>query len=136
MVANRWFSKADYWLVQFPLLVPLTLVLDLLLGSCFTLPPGPLCDEGMVLFLEGGCDWGGRRPLDLVAHHAPVRLAAGDSLRLFRQKNDSGDALASKPLGTIPIIGTAWAWASQAKVVNKPESAYIFHELAGWHPDG
>ena len=59
MVANRWFSKAGYWLVQFPVLVPLTLVLDVLLGSCFTLPPGPLCDEGMVLFLEGGCDWAG-----------------------------------------------------------------------------
>ena len=27
-------------------------------GSVFTLPPGPLCDEGMVLFMEGGCDWG------------------------------------------------------------------------------
>lgn len=27
-------------------------------GVLFTLPPGPLCDEGMVLFMEGGCDFG------------------------------------------------------------------------------
>ena len=27
-------------------------------GLAFTLPPGPLCDEGMILFMEGGCDWG------------------------------------------------------------------------------
>lgn len=35
-----------------------TLVLIILLGVTFTLPPGPLCDEGMWLFMEGGCDWG------------------------------------------------------------------------------
>lgn len=28
------------------------------LGLGLTLPPGPLCDEGMWLFMEGGCDWG------------------------------------------------------------------------------
>lgn len=38
-------------------LVPLTLTLVVLGGSYFTLPPH-LCDEGMVLFMEGGCDWG------------------------------------------------------------------------------
>jgi len=27
-------------------------------GLHLTLPPGPLCDEGMILFMEGGCDWG------------------------------------------------------------------------------
>jgi hypothetical protein len=27
-------------------------------GCLWTLPPGPLADEGMVLFMEGGCDWG------------------------------------------------------------------------------
>jgi hypothetical protein len=27
-------------------------------GLLFGLPPGPLCDEGMVLFMEGGCDMG------------------------------------------------------------------------------
>jgi len=29
-----------------------------ILGNGLTLPPGPLCDEGMILFMEGGCDWG------------------------------------------------------------------------------
>lgn len=38
--------------------VPPSVHLIVLLGMVFTLPPGPLCDEGMVLFMEGGCDWG------------------------------------------------------------------------------
>ncbi len=45
-------------LVRLQWLVPLTLSLILLGGTVLTLPPGPLCDEGMVLFMEGGCDWG------------------------------------------------------------------------------
>lgn len=40
-------------------MVPATLFLVIAGGLLFTLPPGPLCDEGMVLFMEGGCDWGG-----------------------------------------------------------------------------
>ena len=39
-------------------IVPLTLVLVVVLGRFFELPPGPLCDEGMILFMEGGCDFG------------------------------------------------------------------------------
>jgi len=39
-------------------LVPGTVLLVAFLGLTFTLPPGPLCDEGMILFMEGGCDWG------------------------------------------------------------------------------
>lgn len=27
-------------------------------GTFLPLEPGPLCDEGMILFMEGGCDWG------------------------------------------------------------------------------
>lgn len=38
--------------------VPLTVFAVACLGLTFPLPPGPLCDEGMVLFMEGGCDWG------------------------------------------------------------------------------
>jgi hypothetical protein len=38
--------------------VPATIALVVVGGMGFTLPPGPLCDEGMVLFMEGGCDWG------------------------------------------------------------------------------
>jgi hypothetical protein len=38
--------------------VPLTLAWVIFEGLVFTLPPGPLCDEGMVLFMEGGCDYG------------------------------------------------------------------------------
>jgi hypothetical protein len=38
---------------------PMTLALIIIGGTFFTLPPGPLCDEGMVLFMEGSCDWGG-----------------------------------------------------------------------------
>lgn len=39
-------------------LVPGTVLLVAFLGLAFALPPGPLCDEGMILFMEGGCDWG------------------------------------------------------------------------------
>ncbi len=39
-------------------LVPGTVLLVAFLGLAFTLPAGPLCDEGMILFMEGGCDWG------------------------------------------------------------------------------
>jgi hypothetical protein len=38
--------------------VPATILLVFLGDLLFELPPGPLCDEGMVLFMEGGCDWG------------------------------------------------------------------------------
>ena len=53
----KW-SRLGFFFVQFPVLVPFTLFLVLALGLTFNLPPGPLCDEGMVLFMEGGCDWG------------------------------------------------------------------------------
>jgi hypothetical protein len=43
---------AVLWL---PCLVLLTVVAAILMGTFLTLPPGPLCDEGMVLFMEGGC---------------------------------------------------------------------------------
>lgn len=45
-------------LLRFYVLVPLALVFVAATGGLFTLPAGPLCDEGMVLFMEGGCDWG------------------------------------------------------------------------------
>jgi hypothetical protein len=38
--------------------VPATIALVAVGGLVFTLAPGPLCDEGMILFMEGGCDWG------------------------------------------------------------------------------
>lgn len=48
--------------------LPAPLKLHVVAGCCFTvavllglflpLEPGPLCDEGMILFMEGGCDWG------------------------------------------------------------------------------
>ena len=44
--------------LRFEVLVPLTIFLFVVGGKFFTLPPGPLCDEGMVLFMEGGCDYG------------------------------------------------------------------------------
>jgi len=46
------------WFVRVYVLVPATLMLVVVLGFGATLPPGPLCDEGMILFMEGGCDWG------------------------------------------------------------------------------
>lgn len=45
-------------LLRFESIVPFSLVVWVAAGSFLTLPPGPLCDEGMVLFMEGGCDWG------------------------------------------------------------------------------
>lgn len=57
MPAWKW-SRLGFWFVQFPVLVPFTVILVIALGLTFNLPPGPLCDEGMVLFMEGGCDWG------------------------------------------------------------------------------
>lgn len=44
--------------IRIQYLVPATAVLVAVLGFGFTLPSGPLCDEGMVLFMEGGCDYG------------------------------------------------------------------------------
>jgi len=46
-------------LLRFEVIVPFTVVVWVAGGSWLTLPAGPLCDEGMVLFMEGGCDWGG-----------------------------------------------------------------------------
>ena len=40
------------------LIIPGIAIFVIFTGLVFTLPPGPLCDEGMVLFMEGGCDWG------------------------------------------------------------------------------
>lgn len=45
-------------LVRVQWMVPLTVALVMVGGLVFTLPPGPLCDEGMILFMEGGCDFG------------------------------------------------------------------------------
>src|SRR5262245_13610078 len=39
-------------------IVPGTFLFIVVTGLVFALPPGPLCDEGMVLFMEGGCDMG------------------------------------------------------------------------------
>jgi len=39
-------------------IVPATILLIVISGLGLTLPPGPLCDEGMILFMEGGCEWG------------------------------------------------------------------------------
>jgi hypothetical protein len=46
-------------LLRVGLVVPFTLALVIFSGLTFTLPAGPLCDEGMVLFMEGSCDYGG-----------------------------------------------------------------------------
>ena len=40
------------------MVAPGTLLLVIGGAVVFELPPGPLCDEGMILFMEGGCDWG------------------------------------------------------------------------------
>lgn len=45
-------------LLRLHVLIPFISVLTIATGLLFTLPVGPLCDEGMVLFMEGGCDWG------------------------------------------------------------------------------
>ena len=39
-------------------LAPAVIIFVGITGLLLTLPPGPLCDEGMVLFMEGGCDYG------------------------------------------------------------------------------
>lgn len=46
------------WL-KLPVVAAVTVLVIIVSGLVFTLPPGPLCDEGMVWFMEGGCDWGG-----------------------------------------------------------------------------
>lgn len=45
--------------LKLPVVATCCLGLAIFLGIVFPLPPGPLCDEGMLLFMEGGCDWGG-----------------------------------------------------------------------------
>lgn len=44
--------------LRFHVFIPAIVVFIGVTGLVFTLPPGPLCDEGMVLFMEGGCDMG------------------------------------------------------------------------------
>lgn len=39
-------------------LVPVGIIGIIIYGIALALPVGPLLDEGMVLFMEGGCDWG------------------------------------------------------------------------------
>lgn len=51
-------NRALPLLVRVQVLTPLTFSTVFALGMLVPLPPGPLCDEGMVLFMEGGCDWG------------------------------------------------------------------------------
>lgn len=53
-----WQQRALPAALRFWVLIPATMALVAIAGLIFTLPPGPLCDDGMVLFLEGGCDWG------------------------------------------------------------------------------
>src|SRR5688572_26855254 len=55
-VARAHRSLPKYLRVWF--VVPATVITITAAGLAFPLPPGPLCDEGMVLFMEGGCDWG------------------------------------------------------------------------------
>lgn len=45
--------------LRFYCLVPATFLWIVVTGLLLTLPVGPLSDEGMILFMEGGCDWGG-----------------------------------------------------------------------------
>lgn len=44
--------------LRFWKVVPLTAVGIIVFGMSLALPVGPLSDEGMILFMEGGCDWG------------------------------------------------------------------------------
>lgn len=44
--------------LRFYYFIPAVVVFIVFTGLVFGLPPGPLCDEGMVLFMEGGCDMG------------------------------------------------------------------------------
>lgn len=44
--------------LRFYYFIPAIVVFIIITGFFFGLPPGPLCDEGMVLFMEGGCDMG------------------------------------------------------------------------------
>ena len=58
-VLTTWRAHQDLpRLLRLQWLVPLTVALVFVGGRFFTLPPGPLCDEGMILFMEGGCDFG------------------------------------------------------------------------------
>lgn len=59
VIAELHLAQRDLpWFLRVYVFVPATLVLVVLLGSVAPLPPGPLCDDGMILFMEGGCDWG------------------------------------------------------------------------------
>ncbi len=57
----KWFVTSQRNLgplLRFESIVPFTILVMIIGGNYLTLPPGPLCDEGMVLFMEGGCDYG------------------------------------------------------------------------------
>lgn len=84
-------------------MAPITAVLMAVLGFGFTLPPGPLCDEGMVLFMEGGCDWG----LSNVFFHTKLALLIVLNAALFIGWNARVTALAFLPHFAL-AAQTAW----------------------------
>lgn len=65
------FVLLDYWdssgvpnsslpkVLRAPSLILGTALFIFVSGMTLTLPVGPLSDEGMISFMEGGCDWGG-----------------------------------------------------------------------------
>jgi hypothetical protein len=60
MLPARWVDQHQGlpFAIRLQWLLPATCLLVIFLGVTFTLPPGPLSDESMILFMEGGCDWG------------------------------------------------------------------------------
>ena len=83
--------------------LPLTLAFVIAAGLTFTLPPGPLCDEGMVLFMEGGCDYGGSNIFFF--SKLGLLVAANLALVVAARKPDSA------PLGFVPHLSALFALA-------------------------
>lgn len=98
-------------LLRLPMVAVETLGLVIVLGLGCTLPPGPLCDEGMWRFMEGGCDWGesnvffhGKLGLLLVTNAV---LAAGLFLRRLQLRAFLPHAAALTLLAMAPWLSDA-----------------------------
>ena len=94
--------------LRFESLVSFTILVFVAGGGFLTLPPGPLCDEGMVLFMEGGCDYGESN----IFFFAKVSLLGTANLALFVAWKRSPDSW-SGFLPHLALLGLmAWVYRS------------------------
>ena len=109
MVLDYWrrHKALPRWLrVQW--LAPITVLTAILGGILFSLPAGPLCDEGMILFMEGGCDFG---PSNVFFHAKVSVLLVFTWALLFAARRRVSDVVAFVPHF---VVAAYLAWAHRS----------------------